>query len=74
MRFCMPRIGFEFVLTDGGKDWDNPGSHNKRAKGENYFITEPGIYALYRGKLYKCIKNKPILLATTVDGTLIEYN
>jgi hypothetical protein len=37
----------EFVINDGGKDWDKP------ASGGNYQVTEPGTYRIKNGKVTK---------------------
>ncbi|KAF8062739.1 SPP1 [Scenedesmus sp. PABB004] len=56
----------EFVVTDGGANWDKP------AAGGNYTITAPGRYALRRGALSALREGPPpVMVVSDLDGTMV---
>eukprot|EP00951_Prasinocladus_malaysianus_P048088 scaffold654478_cov61-Prasinocladus_malaysianus.AAC.1 len=48
----MPGSQAEFVINNGGNDWDKPDPYKENGP-KNYSITSPGTYLLSSGKLRK---------------------
>lgn len=57
----------EFVVTDGGSQWDKP------AKGGNYTITAPGTYTVRHGTLTALPADNPppVMVVSDLDGTMV---
>ncbi|KAF6259195.1 sucrose-6F-phosphate phosphohydrolase-domain-containing protein [Scenedesmus sp. NREL 46B-D3] len=57
----------EFVVTDGGSQWDKP------PQGGNYVITVPGTYTLTNGSLSQlpAAAPPPVMLVSDLDGTMV---
>lgn len=49
----VPGYRLEFVINDGGADWDSPNPWGEEGRPKNYVADGPGIWRLKNGKLNK---------------------